>query len=96
MAQVAPPPAQSLIDEDLSYLADEWTSLPEIAAEWDEWEEHDRLDFVLEWPLREDRLLQLERWDAAGQLTATQRGRYAALREFIQRHRPTRDRLLAE
>jgi hypothetical protein len=50
------------IVKSLDNLEGEWEQIPEIAAEWDDWEEHDRLDFVLEWPLREDRLHQLQRW----------------------------------
>lgn len=84
------------IDRSLDYLLRNWAAIPEVAAEWDAWDEPDRLDFVIEWPLREDRWRQLERWAADGLLSAAQRGRYAALQELMRRHRATVDGLLAE
>ena len=87
---------QTRADHYLDYLLGEWAAIPDLAAEWTAWDEDDRLDFVLEWPIREDRLLQLQAWDATDLLTAEQRRRYAALQRLIQRHRPTLERLLAE
>lgn len=84
------------IDKSLDYLANEWADIPEVAAGWDTWEEPDRLDFVLEWPLREMRLHELQRWEAEGRLTAAQQQRFKELECVIHRHRPTVDRLLAE
>jgi hypothetical protein len=84
------------IDRSLAYLIGEWTDVPEVAAEWESWDELDRLDFVIEWPLREIRLDQLEAWDTEGHLTAAQREQFTKLRQLIQRHRPTLERLLAE
>jgi hypothetical protein len=84
------------IDQSFDYLTLYWTAIPEIAAGWDEREELDRLDFVLEWPLREDRLRQLHRWEQDGLLSPTQLMRLEELECLIERHRPTVDRLLAE
>ena len=57
------------IDDFLSYLIGEWAAIPELAAEWEEWTPYERSDFVLEWPIREDRLAQLGQYDEAGLLT---------------------------
>jgi hypothetical protein len=84
------------IDQSLDYLTMYWTAIPEIAAGWDEREEHDRLDFVVEWPLREDRLRQLRCWEEEGHLSPPQLTRLEEIERLIQRHRPTLDRLLAE
>jgi hypothetical protein len=84
------------IDKSLDYLSMYWTAIPEIAAGWDDREELDRLDFVLEWPLREIRLHELQRWETEDLLTAPQQERFDELKRLIQRHRPTLDQLLAE
>lgn len=84
------------IEDSLDYLIGNWAGIPRIAAEWNTWDEPDRLDFVLEWPLREIRLHELQAWEAEGLLSAPQRKRFRELEKLIQRHRPTLDRLLAE
>jgi hypothetical protein len=84
------------IDEDLDYLLREWSAIPDVARQWDDWDELDRLVFVLEWPLRVDRLMRLEYWDERRALTAEQQARYRQLHDLIARHRTTLDRLLAE
>jgi hypothetical protein len=84
------------IDRSLDYLIGEWEALPEIDSEWDAWEEADRFDFVIEWPLRTDRLRQLQQWDAEGRFTPAQRRRYEQLQQLIQRHSATLERLLAD
>ena len=84
------------IDQSLDYLTMYWTAIPEIAAGWDEREEHDRLDFVIEWPLREDRLRQLRQWEAEGRLAPPQLLRLRELDQLIHRHQPTLDRLLED
>ena len=84
------------IDHYLSYLERDWNALPEVADEWQEMEEHERLDFVLEWPIREDRWLQLQHWAKDGLLTPAQCARYESLSALITRHRPTIDRLLVD
>ena len=61
-----------------------------------EWEDHDRLDFVVEWPIREDRLHQLREWAAQGLFTPEQQARYDELLQLIACHRPLLDRLLDE
>jgi hypothetical protein len=84
------------IDRSLEYLIEEWSEIPEIACEWSTWDEPDRLDFVLEWPLNEIRLRDLQTWEAQGRLSAAQRKRFEELERLIRRHRTTLDRLLAE
>ena len=59
MAQVAPDPQlQAKIDRYyLDYLVREWQRVPKIAEQWDGWQDHEQLNFVVEWPIREDRLV---------------------------------------
>lgn len=88
--------SQQRVDRHLDYLLREWQSVPRLAEEWVEWEDHDRFDFWIEWPIREGRLRDLQRWDKQGLLTATQRERYAELLGLITRYRPVLDELFAE
>ena len=81
------------IDRSLDYSIEEWSEIPEIARKWSSWDERDRLDFVLEWPLSEIRLRELQTWAAQGRLSATQRKRFEELERLILRHRTTLDRL---
>ena len=74
----------------------EWGRLPRIEAEWASWEEPDRLVFVLEWPMQEDRLQIVEGWAAEGALTPEQLVRLERLRTLVREHRPIVERLLSE
>ncbi len=97
MAQVTPQTDQATrIDRYLDYLFGEWEDIPAVAGEWAEWQDHDRLDFVVEWPIREDHFHQLQEWVAQGLLTPQQQARYDELLQLIARHRPLLDRLLNE
>ncbi len=84
------------IDHALDYLLEEWLAIPEIVSTWESWEEPDRLDFVIEWPIREIRLKLLREWNDEGQLSAQQRQQFEELERLIQRHRAAVDRLLEE
>ena len=84
------------IEHYLDYLIREWEDVPHLAAEWLEWDEHDQLDFVIEWPIREDRLHQLQHWTEQGLLTPEQYARYEDLLTLVEQHRPMLDRLLAD
>ena len=88
--------ARERIDPYLDYLFAEWQALPEVATEWPEWEDLDQLDFVVEWPIREDRLHQLQGWAAQGLLTPEQQARYDELLQLIACYRPLLDGILNE
>lgn len=87
--------AQQRIDPYLDYLFAEWGSVHELGREWAAWDEADRLDFIYEWPIREDRLHELAEWAAGGLLTPAQRARYAALLALVARQRPALEALFA-
>ena|SRR5579864_7444002 len=84
------------IDDYLAYLLREWQNLPDLAQEWDCWTADEQLDFVVEWPIREDRLQQLQHWAAEGRLTPAQCARYQDLLALIARYRSTLERLFVE
>jgi hypothetical protein len=83
------------IDAFLAYCRKEWGAIPEIAEEWASWSDGDRLEFALEWPIREDRLKQLGGWAKQGFLTPAQRRRYGQLTTVVAAHRPLLQGLLA-
>lgn len=97
MATVAQQPElMTRIEHALDYLLSEWSAIPEVAAEWDDWDEYSRLDFVLEWPIREDQRHLLQGWRAHKLLNANQLERLLHLEELIDRNRPVLERLLED
>ncbi len=84
------------IDRYLSYLIREWASIPEIADEWDEWDDLEQLEFTVEWPIREDRLGQLQAYAEQGLMTPAQQDRYDELLHLVEKHRPTLERLIGD
>ena len=80
----------------LAYLERAWLRLPDVEGQWGEMQEPERLDFVLEWPIKEDRLAQLRSWVAEGVLTPQQMDRYRELLALVEKHRPILERLLSE
>jgi hypothetical protein len=96
MAQVAQDSRlREWIEDFLDYVHKRWNMIPELAAEWDEWDEDSRTDFALDWPICEDRLQQLQGWAEQGLMTPTQRARYDELLKLVAANRPTLERLLA-
>jgi hypothetical protein len=86
----------SRIDHVLGHLTDQWLAIPEVVSTWETWDELDRLDFVLEWPIREIDLEQLRQWNDEGQLSERQHLRFEELERLVQRHRASVNRLLEE
>ena len=84
------------VDRFLSYLEVEWADVPRVAHEWDSWTEDKRLDFVLEWSIREDRLHSLRKICERGEMSTEQRARFAQLETVVARNRAAIDRLLDE
>lgn len=89
-------PRPGEIDDYIEYLLRGWEDVPAIAAEWNDLEELDRLDFVLEWPIKTDRLNMLNEWARAGAMTPAQCVRFEGLLGVVAQHRATLEALLAE
>ncbi len=94
MAQVTQT-AQQRIDQVLEYSLAEWVGLSEVEATIDEWDIIEQIDFIEEWTLAEERLLELSRYAATVAFTEEQRARYRALKQIIARNRPIIARLRA-
>jgi hypothetical protein len=82
------------IEAFLSYCIREWEAIPEVAVEWSEWGDLERLEFRAEWPIREDRRQQLREHAEQGLLTPAQWHRFDHLQRLVATHQPTLDRLL--
>lgn len=86
--------SSSDIDELLDNLTYSWRRIPDVATTFSTWDELERLDFIMEWPIQEDDLERLTEPIAAGQITAEQRRRFDALLCLIEENRPMLDRLM--
>ncbi len=98
MAQVTSDPAtaaRARIEDFLEYLMREWLGVPNVVRAWDEWDEFSRLVFQEDWAVREDRLAQLRRCSAQGQMTSEQETRYQQLLQVVAEQRPVLARLFA-
>ena len=95
MAQVAQDPQlTSRIEHYLDYLINQWEGIPELAAEWHEWDRESRLTFMFNWGVPRDRLHSLRQWREQGLLTPEQGERYDRLMKLVAEHRLTLERLL--
>ena len=81
------------IDKLLTFLMAQWERLPQVAAEIDGWHPLERIDFIEEWPLEEDRLARLEQYVAQGALTPEQLVCYERLKHLVAQNRPIIRRL---
>jgi hypothetical protein len=93
MAQVKPVPGST--DWQLDWSLWQWGRLPEVEAEIDQWDQLDQIHFIEEWPLEEERLLQLEQDAVNGHLTPEQLRRYEQLQCLVAQNRPIIQRLRA-
>lgn len=97
MAQVTRAPTmQQRVDASLAFSLVEWRSVPDLVAEWREWEPVDQLTFRHEWAIREDHLDLLARWRAQGHFSSEQQARYAELLRLVARHRSALDTLFRD
>ena len=93
---VQDPQLQERIERFLKYALDEWSSVPEYAAEFDSWDWLDQIVFVHEWDIRESAVAELTRYAQEGLLTPDQWTRYEELQSLVARHRPRIEALRRE
>jgi hypothetical protein len=90
MAQVIRPPRlKQLIKNDLKNLLAFWRTVPELAAEWPEWDDYSRLDFRVEWSIDRERLWRARDAAAAGLLDEQQQRDWQELQQLVETHRAT-------
>lgn len=81
--------ANESIEHILNHSLRAWESLPEVAEEISSWEPDERIDFLYEWTLEEQRLERLRKWarGTPGSMAAERR-RLEELEALVERHRP--------
>jgi hypothetical protein len=95
MAQVARQPrSSSLIDKDLTNLLGFWRAVPELQAEWPEWDEFSRVDFIIEWPIEREALIRVKKAAKTGLLNERQQRDWQELQGLIETHRATMEWML--
>jgi hypothetical protein len=70
-----------------------WRWLAEIETEFDDWHPDDREAFVVDWPVEDERLEDIEAYYEAGVMTEEQAARYEELKKIVARNRLIIDRL---
>jgi hypothetical protein len=97
MAQVARVhrPAR-LIDKDLARLLGFWRAVPELEAEWPEWDENSRLNVIHDWPIERETLQRVVDASAAGLLNERQQCEWLELSRLIETYRDTVEQMLGE
>jgi hypothetical protein len=96
MADIVATPQAAVIDHVLDYSLRTWCSIPELAEEWDDWDEFSRLTYVVDWPVHAERLADLRRWHAQELMSPGQAERFAELERLVAQHEPTLKRLFGE
>jgi hypothetical protein len=96
VVQLTHPATNESIEHELDYARREWESVPVYLRAWADWDEDERLDFVLEWAIRESSLTVLRAWAANGLLSEQQQERYDDVLCTVAKHRPLIGPLLAE
>src|SRR5688572_32968629 len=85
-----------VINHNLQRLLAFWRTVPEQAAEWPEWDEYSRVDFVIEWPIMRETLIRVTRAAAAGLLDERQQCQWQELQQLIEAYRDTVEQMLGE
>jgi hypothetical protein len=95
MAQMTrvPRPAR-LVDKDLGNLLGFWRTVPELEAEWPEWDELSRLNVIHDWPIERETLQRVADAAAAGHLNEHQQRKWLELSRLIEIHRETVEQML--
>ncbi|MGI8691088.1 MAG: hypothetical protein ACR2M3_21110 [Thermomicrobiales bacterium] len=80
---------------DLSVATGDWEQLPEMAAEWHEWDIDSRMDFLTDWPVTEERTARLLAMEVLFASDDDRAVRLRALRALVERNRPILEELEA-
>ena len=91
-----PSHTEEAADHFLEMMLRIWGTVPEFEHEWDEWDEDSRLHYVIDWPVTEMELRRLRRWHDEGLFNEDQQRRYETLERYVEKYRPTLERLFEE
>lgn len=73
----------------------DWEQLPEMAAEWGEWDIDSRMDFLTDWPVVEGRTARLLAMESLFAPDDDRAVRLRELRALVERNRPILETLEA-
>ncbi len=73
----------------------DWEQLPEMAADWAEWDIDSRMDFLTDWPVVEERTASLLAMETSLPADDVRRARLRELRALMQTNRPILEQLEA-
>jgi hypothetical protein len=82
------------IDAYLTEVTAAWATVPDDAAEWDEWDEESRLVYRFGWTNPRDAWHDLKQWVAEGHLTPEQQCRFEQIERLMEANGDTLARLL--
>ena len=71
----------------------DWEQLPEMAAEWGDWDIDSQMDFLTDWPVVEERTSALLHMEAALPPNDARVVKLRALRVLVERSRPILEEL---
>jgi len=80
---------------DLSVATGDWEQLPEMAAEWGDWDIDSRMDFLTDWPVVEGRTARLLAMEASLAPDDNRALRLRDLCALVERNRPILEELEA-
>lgn len=76
------------IDSTLDWSLEVWSELPEVAEELPSWRPFERLNYLYEWPLEEEKLSELRAYNRDGVLETAQAERFRELEGLVEENRP--------
>lgn len=79
---------ESQIDRMLHIAAVEWFNLPETLADFDHMDPFDQMEFLLDWPLVEDRARRLAAFARGGEMNSDQFSLFIVIVKSIARFMP--------
>ncbi|MDQ2787109.1 MAG: hypothetical protein M3Y58_19130 [Chloroflexota bacterium] len=79
----------------LATAVGDWEQLPDMAAEWHEWDSDSRMDFLTDWPVTEERTARLLAMESSLAPDDDRAVRLRALRGLVARNRPILEELEA-
>ncbi len=93
----APAVTRQRMNGILSWLEEEWRDrVPEYAEAWERWTEDEKLVFVSEATIRDDRLHQAREWRRQRLLSPAQAKKLQCIEELVAKNRPLLQPLLDE
>jgi hypothetical protein len=82
-------------EQRLEAAIGDWEQLPEMVAEWAEWDIESRMDFLTDWPIAEERTATLLAMETSLSSNDERKTRLCELRALVERNRPILEQLEA-